>query len=100
MGNINAEVRIEVRPNHTPGGIQGFFVTSPSESKMIWSRADAVNEAIEMAEILARREAKKRGIIGEITVRIRTEDRVGSAMRGTVDLGTEVIATAIGGAVL
>ena len=67
---------------------------------MIWSRADAVNEAIEMAEILARREAKKRGIIGEITVRIRTEDRVGSAMRGTVDLGTEVIATAIGGAVL
>lgn len=100
VGNINAEVRIEVRPNHTPGGIQGFFVTSASESKMIWSRADAVAEAIELAETLARREAKKRGIIGEITVRIRTEDRVGSAMRGTVDLGTEVIATAIGGAVL
>ncbi len=100
VGNINAEVRVEVRPNHTPGGIQGFFVTSPSESKMIWARADAVSEAMEIAESLARVEAKKRGIIGEITVRIRTEDRVGSAMRGTVDLGTEVIATAIGGAVL
>lgn len=100
VGNINAQVRIEVRPNHTPGGIQGFFVTSPNESKMIWSRADAVAEAIELAEALARAEAKKRGIIGELTVRITTEDRVGSAMRGTVDLGTEVIATAIGGAVL
>lgn len=100
VGNINAEVRVEVRPNHTPGGIEGYFVCAPSETKMIWVRRDAVDAAVEMADALARQEAKKRGIIGEITVRIRTEDKTGSATRGKVDLGTEVIATAIGGAVL
>ena len=100
VGNINAQVRIEVRPNHTPGGIEGYFVCAPSETKMIWARRDAVDAALELADTLAREEARKRGIIGEITVRITTEDKLGSAMRGTVDLGTEVIATAIGGAVL
>ncbi len=100
VGNINAQVRVEVRPNHTPGGIEGYFVCSANDTQKIWARRDAVDAAIELAETLARAEARKRGIIGEITVRISTEDRVGSAMRGTVDLGTEVIATAIGGAVL
>ena len=100
MGNVNAQVRVEVRPNHTPGGIEGYFVCAPSETRTIWARRDAVETAIELADALAREEAKKRGIIGELTVRITTEDKKGSAMRGTVDLGTEVIATAIGGAVL
>ncbi len=100
VGNINAQVRVEVRPNHTPGGIEGYFVCATNETKHIWARRDAVAEAIEMAEVLARQEARARGIVGEVTVRISTEDRVGSATRGAVDLGTEVIATAIGGAVL
>ena len=100
VGNVNAEARVEVRPNHTPGGIDGYFVCAPSETRHIWARHDAVAAARELAESLARAEAKKRGISGEMTIKIEVEDSTGHASRGMVDLGSTVIATAIGGAVL
>ena len=100
VGNVNAEARVEVRPNHTPGGIDGYFVCAPSETRHIWARHDAVAAARELAESLARAEAKKRGISGEMTIKIEVEDSTGHASRGMVDLGSTVVATAIGGAVL
>lgn len=100
VGNINAEVCVEVRPNHTPGGIEGYFVCAAQENKKVWSRRDAVDEAVEMARALAAAEAKKRGVSGNITINIAIEDKTGHAARGIVDLGSVIRATAIGSAVL
>ncbi len=101
VGNIAATAVVEVRPNHTPGGIKGYFVSSSEENIHVSSREAAVSLARETARVLARREAEKRGAAGEITVELEEENFWGSASRGrTLDLGARVTATAIGGAAL
>jgi N-methylhydantoinase A/oxoprolinase/acetone carboxylase beta subunit len=101
VGNIAASVEVEVRPNHTPGGIKGFYVSTSEENIYVYSRDEAVNIAREKAKELALTEAKDRGVMGDITIELEEENFTGRAAREQVlDLGTRVNATAIGGAVL
>jgi N-methylhydantoinase A/oxoprolinase/acetone carboxylase beta subunit len=101
VGNIAAAVEVEVRPNHTPSGIKGFFVSTSEDNLYVDSRDDAVKLARERASSLALIEARERGVTGDIKVDVEEENYTGQAMREqTVDLGTKVTATAFGGAVL
>ena len=100
VGNINAEVRVEVRPNHTPGGTDGYFVTLGQERAYYKQREDAEKAAEEYALQSVREEAVKRGIAGDMKVTLRREDRRGTSTTAWLDLGTVIIANAIGGAVL
>lgn len=101
VGNIAASAEVEVRPNHTPAGIKGFFVSSSEENLYVDLREDAVKLAREKATALALAEARERGVMGDIKVEIEEENFIGQAKREQiVDLGTKVTATALGGAVL
>lgn len=101
VGNVAATVEVEVRPNHTPGGIKGFFVCSSESNRHIWHRDEAIELARETARRLAVEEAQARGVMGDIRVELQEENSVGQASRGsTVDLGSRITATARGGAVL
>ncbi len=100
VGNVNAEVRVELRPNYVPDGVDGYFVDSAGDRAWYKRRDEAMQEAEKLARVLVEREARERGIAGEMTLRLRVEDRRGTSTTGSVDLGSVVIANALGGAVL
>lgn len=101
VGNVAAAVEVEVRPNHTPGGIKGFFVCSSESSEHVWLREEALALARDTARRLARQEAVERGVLGDLHVTVEEENSVGQAAKGhMVDLGALVTATAVGGMVL
>jgi len=101
VGRIAASVEAEVRPNHTPSGVRGYFVSTSSENIYVERREEAVRLAREKARELALKEAGERGVMGDIAVELEEENFSGQAARGqTIDFGTRVTATAVGGAVL
>ena len=100
VGNVNAEVRVEIRPNFKPDGIDGYFVESSETHTWYKRRDDAAAEAEKLARALVETEARARGIAGEMSVTLRTEQRRGTSTTGSLDLGSVVIANALGGAVL
>jgi len=100
VGNITADVTVEIKPNFTPAGTDGYFVCAAQERKYFRDREDASAEARRLAKELAIKEAALRGISGDITVELAEEDKIGHAMLGQIDLGSTIVATAIGGAIL
>ena len=101
MGNVAAAVEVEIRPNHTPDGIQGYFVCSTESNTRVRTRAQAEELARETAIRLAKAEARERGVLGDIRVEVEMEDSTGLATKSrTVDLGSRVTATARGSMIL
>ncbi len=101
VGNVAAAVEVEIRPNHTPDGIQGYFVCSTEANVRVRTRQQAEELAKETAVRLAKAEARERGVLGDIRVDVESEDSLGMATKSrTVDLGSRVTATARGGMVL
>ena len=101
VGNVAAAVEVEIRPNHTPDGIQGYFVCSTEANVRVQTRRKAEELAKETAIRLATAEARERGVLGDIRVEVESEDSMGLATKSrTVDLGSRITATARGGMVL
>ncbi len=100
VGNITADVTVEIKPNFTPSGADGYFVCAAQRREYYRDREDASAAARKMARELAVKEAASRGISGDITVELSEDSKVGHAMLGSIDLGGTVTATAIGGAML
>ena len=101
VGNISAEVEVELRPNHTADGIHGYFVCASDRQELIRERPKAEERCRELAALLAREEARKRGVVGDIRVSVEAADQRSIDSKGlSIDLGTRFIGTAIGGAVL
>ena len=101
VGNISAEAEVELRPNHTADGIHGYFVCASDRQELIKDKEKAVARCRELAVELAREEARKRGVVGDIRVTVEAEERTSIDSKGlSIDLGTRFIGTAIGGAVL
>jgi N-methylhydantoinase A/oxoprolinase/acetone carboxylase beta subunit len=101
VGNVAAAVEVEIRPNHTPEGIQGFYVCSTEANVRVRTRPEAEKLARETAARLAEAEARDRGVLGDIRIEVEMEDSTGLATKSrTVDLGSRVTATARGGMIL
>ena len=97
VGNVAATAEVEIRPNHTPDGIQGYYVCSSESNIRVRTRGEAERLANETAERLARAEAVQRGVLGDIRIILEHSDRHGSATHGrSIDLGSLVTATARG----
>ena len=97
VGNISVTTEVEIHPNHTPGGIRGYTVHTPEGNFVSEQRSDAEKIALEAASSEAVKEARRRGLSGEISVTAALK-----AARGTtgsidyIDLGSIAEATAIG----
>ncbi len=97
VSNISAKVTVEVRPDNTGGGVDGYFVSAADRQTKFEERQDAINAAVEIAETLAREEALRRGVVGKVSVTTKIEEKRGTAMFSSIDLGISVTATASGG---
>lgn len=101
VGSVAATAEVEIRPNHTPGGVQGYYVCSNETSVRVKTRREAEELAAETAERLAREEALQRGVLGDIRITLERSDNHGSASRGrSLDLGSLITATARGSLLL
>ena len=101
VGNISAEIEVELRPNHTADGIHGYFVCASDRQELVKERDQAAERCRALAKQLAEAEARKRGVVGDIRITVEEENRSSIDSKGlSIDLGTRFIGTAIGGAVL
>ncbi len=101
VGNITAYVEVELLPNYTAGGIEGYFVKASDRQEIFKDRKDAEARCQVIAMELARQEALRRGVTGEIRVTVEVSDRgVPDSKGNRVDLGSTFTGIAMGGAVL
>ncbi len=101
VGNITAYAEVELLPNYTAGGIEGYFVKASDRQEIFKDRKDAEARCRAVAMELARREALRRGVTGDIRVTAEVSDRgVPDSKGNRVDLGSTFTGVAMGGAVL
>ena len=101
VGSVSVTAQVEIHPNHTPGGIQGYTVHSDEGNYEFKTRSAAEEKALELAEKQARAEAARRGVTGDLRVTTEILDTNGNAGKyGTVDLGGMAEATVTGGTLL
>jgi len=96
VGNINAAVAVEIKPNYSAGGITGYTVFGIGETKIFDDIREAEAFALSEAEGGARAEARKRGAKGEITVNCRLNTEEAEAKGCIIHLGTRAVAHAVG----
>lgn len=97
LANIDAEVTVNISPIHTAAGISGYTVYTENESVSF----DTLEESTKFAETSAKElvfaKARKRGALGEISIRMERNPKTGVTKEGVpIDLGTTVIAKASG----
>ena len=101
VGSVSVTAQVEIRPNHHPGGIDGYTVFSDEGNYVFKERAQAEEKALELAEKQARAEAARRGVTGDLRVSGEIIDnRANAGKYGTVDLGGVAEATVTGGTLL
>ena len=101
VGNVTAYVEVELLPNYTAGGIEGYFVKASDRQETFKERKEAEARCRSIASELARQEALRRGVTGEIRVTVEVSDRgVPDSKGNRVDLGSTFTGVAMGGAVL
>ena len=96
VGNVHASNVVEIRPNNTSDGPAGYTVFGNIETKVFKELEDAEDFAAADAENAARTEALKRGARGEITTTCTQYKKEAETRDGTLYLGTQVIAQAVG----
>ncbi|MBC5648987.1 hydantoinase/oxoprolinase family protein [Christensenella tenuis] len=97
VGSVSATATIEVRPNHTPGGIEDYTVLGTEKNTTVDELEEAVQIASEEAAAAAKAEARRRGVLGKVDIHVEVMNH-SSTLKGnmTFDLGTTVTATASG----
>jgi len=96
VGNISASHTIEIKPDYSPSGIDGYFIYGKDENSYVKELEDAIVLAKVEAENLAIEEAKMRGAIGKISVSTEVLTHDSNANDGIVYLGTNIVSTAVG----
>ena len=94
-GNVCASYTVEIKPNHSPGGITGYTVFG-NEVQTFDNLADAEEFAESEAREGAYNEALKRGAQGEITVTCGINMHTAPGRSVIVHLNTSVTAQAVG----
>lgn len=97
VADIRSRVKVEIRADYTPGGLTRYSVHAPGLHEVYEEYEDALTSARENAKRLAADEARRRGAMGELNIRLDVNAHVFQAADGVeVDLGTSVVATATG----
>jgi N-methylhydantoinase A/oxoprolinase/acetone carboxylase beta subunit len=98
VSNITATCEIEVKPEYSASGINGYIVYGKHQNSYIADKDEAIRIALIEAEKAAREEAIQRGASGEITVTSEVIVDTAEAREKTeIFLGAKAIASAIGG---
>ncbi len=97
IADISAKVTVEIAPNRTTAGVMGYTVHTPSGNTSHSKLEDAIAAAKCAAKKLAIEEARKRGCVGELKVKLESSTGTAYAKGGTeIDLGSLVTAIASG----
>ena len=96
VGNIAARCTVEIRPECDEDGVQGFCVYGMTQNAYFQEAEEAMAFAAEQATEEAKREARRRGATGELTIRVNADEDVAEAKDMHVYLGTHVTVTAVG----
>ena len=97
MGSVSVDISIEVRPDHTPAGVESYTVLGTEKNTTVETLEEAVRIASAEAEEAAKAEARRRGVVGKIDIRTAVGHNTGR-LKGNFefDLGATVTATASG----
>ena len=97
IADISAEAQVEISPNYTTGGIAGYTVHTPKGNQVYGTLEEASDKAIEAAIQSVTEEARRRGALGELSVRTQLVPKTAYANEGqAIDLGASAIAVATG----
>jgi len=98
LGKITATCEIEIKPQYSIEGIEGYIVFGKSRNSYVIDKDEAVEIGLREARAEARNEATRRGASGDITLRSRVIMHAAEASNKTeVLFGITVSAMAIGG---
>ncbi len=101
VGSVSVTAEVEIHPNYTPVGIDGYTVHAASGNSVFKVRADAEKAALAAAEAEARAEAERRGVTGDLRVKTELIAKLASTKRSdSLDLGSIAEATVTGGTLL
>ncbi len=97
VGDVSVTATIEISPIYTPGGVTGYTVFGKSKNTVVHELEEAIALAKKEAGHAARAEAKRRGVKGTLKTETEVFTNLGT-LKGNIeiDLGTKVIATAVG----
>lgn len=97
IADISAKVTVEIAPNRNTAGVMGYTVHTPEGNSTHGKLEDAIAAAKKAAEKLAVEEARRRGCVGELTVKLESSTGTAYAKSGAeIDLGSLVTAIASG----
>jgi N-methylhydantoinase A/oxoprolinase/acetone carboxylase beta subunit len=97
VGNVIARCQVEIKPQYTVAGIDGYIVFGNQHNTRAADRQAAIEIGVKEAREAAREEARRRGARGELTVTCDVSTRAPEASSGVeVLLGIQARATAIG----
>lgn len=97
VGRVSVTETIEIRPNHTPGGVKDYTVLGTAQNTTVDTLDEALILAAKEAKAAAKEEAKRRGVTGCMDVQVASSTNTGRlAGNMTLDLGTAVTATVSG----
>lgn len=97
VGNIRATCDIEIKPQYTIAGIDGFIVFGKTRNSHVSDRSEAVSIGEREARSAAEEEAVRRGASGHIALTSKVIMNAAEARDGSeILLGIRVSATAIG----
>ncbi len=101
VGNIAVTAEVEVHTDYTPAGISGYTVHAADKNHVTKYKQEALDIALIEAKRQALEEAERRGLVGNIKLETEILSSSGTAKYDTtLDLGSRVVATAIGGILL
>jgi len=97
VGNIKATCEVEIKPQYTISGIDGFVVYGRTRNSHVADRDEALAIGEREARDAAREEAVRRGAAGELALSSKVVTSSSAARDGSeVLLGFRVSATAVG----
>jgi hypothetical protein len=98
LGNIAATCEIEIKPQYSIEGIQGYIVFGKSRTSSVADKDEAIGIGLREAEAEARAEAIRRGALGDISLTSHVVMGTAEASNRTeVLFAIKAVATAIGG---
>ncbi|MCL1879279.1 MAG: hydantoinase/oxoprolinase family protein [Actinomycetia bacterium] len=96
VGNVFVELAVEIFPNYSKEAIDDYTVFGVEETKTFRNREAAEQFAMAEAQKGARKEAARRGAVGEVRVTCELRETITEAVDCPVYLGAKAVAQAVG----
>lgn len=97
VGNVSATYEVEIKPEYSTSGIDGYIVYGRSRNSYTVDMDEAIQIATDEAMSAAKADALMRGALGDITVTSEVlMNAVEAREKVEIFLGAKVIATAVG----